>query len=74
MLEKQAAPPAGWEELGAFAPVYENAAPTSHVANTKANAADLAARFGIDGALIDNPHRLAAERILRRQPASRSQG
>ena len=24
MLEKQAAPPAGWEELGAFAPVHEH--------------------------------------------------
>jgi hypothetical protein len=55
-------------ELGAFAPVYVNAAPTSHVANTKANRptqrVDDANRFFHDRGPISLARRYGAEWLL----------
>jgi hypothetical protein len=55
-------------ELGAFAPVYVNAAPTSHVADTKANRPtaryDDAQRFFQDGGPLSLPRRYGAHWLL----------
>ena len=55
-------------ELGAFAPVYVNAAPTFHVANTRANhpkkRVDDAQRFFRDGGPLSVPRSYGAQWIL----------
>lgn len=55
-------------ELGAFAPVYVNAAPTSHVANTKANRPTArvkdALRFFRDAGPLSVPRRYGAHWVL----------
>jgi hypothetical protein len=55
-------------ELGAFAPVYVNAAPTFHVANTRANhpkrRADDARQFFFHGGLLSVPRSYGAHWIL----------
>jgi hypothetical protein len=55
-------------ELGAFAPVYVNAAPTSHVADTKANHPATrvrdALRFFHDGGPLSVPRRYGARWLL----------
>ncbi len=55
-------------ELGAFAPVYVNAAPTFHVANTRANhpkrRVDDALRFFHDGGPLSIPRRYGAHWLL----------
>ncbi len=55
-------------ELGAFAPVYVNAAPQSHVANTRANHPttrwDDAQRFFHDGGPLSVPRRYGAHWLL----------
>jgi hypothetical protein len=55
-------------ELGAFVPVYVNAAPTFHVANTRANhpkrRVDDALRFFHDGGPLSIPRRYGAHWLL----------
>jgi len=55
-------------ELGAFAPVYVNSAPTSHVANTKANRPTArvkdALRFFRDAGRLSVPRRYGARWVL----------
>lgn len=55
-------------ELGAFAPVYVNAAPQSHVADTRANRPTVrvrdAQRFFLDGGPLSVPRRYGAHWLL----------